>query len=109
MLAVAVTLAIPEALVVAVSDDSVAFAPTPAQRTSPRTPETGCSEPSRTVTCSAVPKAVDTTVDLRRAARRDDAAERPAVLVRLKRSQVSRRPPRARDAYRCRWWHWRSP
>ena len=82
-LAVAVTLAIPEALVVAVSDDSVALAPEPAVHVT-TTPETGLLEPSRTVTCSAVPKAVDTTVDCVEPPVATMLAGAPTVLVRLK-------------------------
>ena len=72
-LAVAVTLATPEALVVAVSDDSVALAPDAGTANVTVTPGTGKFELSRTVTCSGLAKAVEMTVVCGRAARGADA------------------------------------
>lgn len=57
-LAVAVTLETPEALVVAVIDDSVALAPDPGAVNVTIAPDTGLLDPSRTVTCNCWPNAV---------------------------------------------------
>ena len=57
-MAVAVTLAIPEALVVAVVDDSVELAPEPGTVNVTIAPETGLLDPSSTVTCSCEAKLV---------------------------------------------------
>ena len=87
--AVAVTLAMPEAFVVAVAEDSVALAPDRGTANVTAMPGTGLFEESFTITCSAEPKAVATSVVC---ADPPDAlmlAGAPAVLVRLKLTGVA--------------------
>jgi hypothetical protein len=62
-LAVAVTVATPEALVTAVGLDRVALAPVAGAAKVTVTPDTGLPAESLTVACNAVGNAVPTTVD----------------------------------------------
>ena len=89
MFAVAVTLAMPDAFVVAVIEDSVALAPEPGAANVTVMPDTGLFDESRTVTCSAVPKPVDTGVVCVDPPVALIAAGAPAVLVRLKVAEVA--------------------